>query len=375
MSVIIKAFPTAFFVNPNVKDIRKQKIHWDLNIDSDNLQLIKIATNIKLEQINYLMENLNIPCKYRLGTYILNNGLNLKWDSYNTHLCAFFTLNNKIPFSARNQGHANYLIKQSEVLMKTFEAMLKKNIRDIKSKEIFYYCYKTQYRAKHQILSQLKEHGIENIIKSSDMEVKFRYNNKNYKFIRHERFSNFYLESEQRISLVNIISGEKNVVTRTMVTNYTNRDELVRILRELGATYLDEEGLNISCELSQMQFLYSKNNSQDSYNLEINRITDENKCVEILRDIDRKYRYNVRKLIYEQIIERMNKNSLQIENKAMENNVVILFINSESGRFKIKLNPDNTIEMEVIGSEDANNLKNYEKVLEQLADVKIEIEE
>ena len=61
MSIVLKAFPMAFLISPNAKQVSSINERPDLSIENKNLQLIKVATNIQLEQVNYLMENLGIP--------------------------------------------------------------------------------------------------------------------------------------------------------------------------------------------------------------------------------------------------------------------------------------------------------------------------
>lgn len=327
MSIVLKAFPMAFLISPNAKQVSSINERPDLSIENKNLQLIKVATNIQLEQVNYLMENLGIPYKYKNDTYILNNGINVHWELYNSRYCAFLSLNNHIPLTSRH-APASYLTKQSEILMRTFEVMLKKNIRDLKSKEIFYYCYQTEYKNKYDILEMLKEHKIENITKSTDMEIRFRYNNKNYKFIRKNKRDPFLIENEQKISLVNIGSGQKNITSRNINTNYTNKDALVKTLREHGATAIEADELNISCEMFGMQLIYSKNSLDEAYNLEINRITDENQCNKLLEDLKDEYGLNIQDLTYHTIMERLKDHNLQLEDERVdEDNSIILTIN------------------------------------------------
>lgn len=327
MSIVLKAFPMAFLISP---DAKQQSVHGerpDFNIENQNLQLIKVATNIQLEQVNYLMENLDIPYKFKNDTYILNNGLCIHWELYNSRYCAFISLNNHIPLSARH-APAAYLTKQSEILMRTFEIMMKKNIRDLKSKEIFYYCYKTEYKNRFEVLDVLKEHNIENITKVTDTEIRFRYSNKNYKFIRKSKREPFLIETEQRISLVNIIAGQQNITSRTIVTNYTNKDALIKTLSEHGATAIESDELNVSCEMFGMQLIYSKNSSSEAYNLEINRISDEEKCNEMLNDLKDEYALNIQDLTYRTIMSRLQQYNLQLEDERVdEDNSIVLTIN------------------------------------------------
>ena len=107
----------AFLISPNAQLENHINERPDLDIENKNLQLIKVATNIQLEQVNYLMENLGIPYKYKNDTYILSNGINVHWELYNSRYCAFLSLNNHIPLMSKH-APAAYLTKQSEILMR-----------------------------------------------------------------------------------------------------------------------------------------------------------------------------------------------------------------------------------------------------------------
>ena len=183
MSLVLKAFPMAFLISPDAKEkITKDKL--DLKIERESLKLVKVATSLKLEEINFIMEHLGIPYKYANDNYSFDNGLNLYWNMYNGHYCAYLTLTNADYLTAKNVDPASYLVKQGEELFKTFDVILKKNVRNVNSNEFFYYCYKTPYKHKEDVLNLLAAHKIENITRNSELEIRFRYNNKNYRYIR-----------------------------------------------------------------------------------------------------------------------------------------------------------------------------------------------
>lgn len=323
MSIVLKAFPLGFLINHDTPQGVDEG--YDLRFEKENLCQIKVATNLKLEDVNYLMENLSIPYKYKNDKYFLSNGLCVQWTSYQGHYCVFLTpyaggLFRKLPFNFN-------FTKQSELLFKNFEVMLKRNIRDVNSKEIFYYCYKTQFKTRYDILEELKKNKIENITRNTENEIRFRYHNKNYKFKRDDRKLPFYIESEQKISLVNIVAGGKHITARSIKTNYINKDVLVKTLEEHGARGLQADKMNVFCELNGMQFWYSKNNEQSSYNLEIDKIVNEDDCTKLLKDLDSEYGLNIQDLTYRKILERIRSQNMRLENEHVdEDNSIVLTI-------------------------------------------------
>lgn len=328
MSLILKAFPMAFLINPEANS-KLSNDKFELSVEGDSLNLVKVATNLKLEEINFLMENVHIPpYTYTKGCFIFENGIKLKWDMYNGYYCAFLYNNNPKYLIAKNINPGAYLVKKGEELLKTFEVMLKKNIRNVYSKEIFYYCYKTPYRLKEDILDLLRKNRIENILRNDELEVRFRFNNKNYKYMRKNKRDYFLLESEQKISLLNIVSGQRQTTSRTLKTNYTDRASLVKTLREYGAVRVDSDEYNVTCDMFGMKLYYSKNFQGGSYNLEISRITDEDKCTKMLEDLDDEYKSNIQELTYKQIMERIKNQNLSVESEQIcDDNSIVLTIN------------------------------------------------
>lgn len=326
MSLVLKAFPMAFLIDPD-SDKKIADDRLELSIERESLNLIKVSTNLEAKDVNYVMDNIGIPYKYSDGNYFFENGLQLSWNVYNGHYCACISLKNSDYFIAKNINPALHLVKEGENLCKIFDVILKKNVRDIDSKEVFYYCYKTPLKSKKDVLELLEKNKIENISKNSELEIRFRFNNKNYKYIRANKQDCFHLESEQNISLVNIIKGKKPMFSRTLKTNFTDREVLIKTLEEYGAEEIDFDGYNVSCDLLGMRLLYSKNYSKGSYDLEINKITDENECSKILEDLSDEYGSNVQEMTYKKIIERIKSQNFHISSEEIEDdNSIILTI-------------------------------------------------
>ncbi len=322
MSIVLKAFPLGFLIDSNSE---QKSDSYDLTFEREKLHMIKVATNLKPENVSFLMENLDIPYSFRNNKYYLNNGLCVEWKSYQGHYCAFLTQSDG---KVLKKSPAEYdFTNQAEFLFKNFDVILRRNTRDVSSKEIFYYCYKTQYNSRSEILEVLKQQQIENISRCTENEIRFRYNNKNYKFKRDNSEEPFYLESEQRIPLVDIIAGRNSETTRNVRTNLTYRDVLLKTLEEHGAKSLNSDKYNIYCELSGMYFWYSKNNEQDAYNLEISKITDEDECSQLLEDLESEYGLNIQELTYRKILERIKDKNMRLEGEYVEDdNSIVLTI-------------------------------------------------
>ena len=323
MSLILKAFPLGFLINHDLSE--EENVSRDLRFERENLCLIKIATNLRLEDVNYLMENLGIPYKYKNDNYFLNNGLCVHWESYQGHYSVFISVNEKTLFE-KTKRYVD-LIKQGELLFKNFDIMLKRNTRDVNSKEIFYYCYKTNFKTRLDVLEALKKHQMENILSNTENEIRFKYNNKNYKFKRNNKKEMFYIELEQKISLVNIGSGKKSLIVKNLKTNYTNMDALLKTLTERGAFSVHSDKYNIYCEMSGMQFLFSRNNTRGQYFLSVDRVSDEELCTNILKELDEEYGLNIQDIVYKKIMERIKDKNMRIESEEVQDdNSIVLTI-------------------------------------------------
>ena len=324
MSLVLKAFPLGFLINHDLSE--KENISRDLRFERENLCLIKVATNLRLEDVNYLMENLGIPYKYKNDNFFLNNGLCIHWESYQGHYSVFVSASEKRTLFGKIKSNVD-LTKQGELLFKRFDVLLKRNTRDVNSKEVFYYCYKTNFKTRYDILESLKKNHIENITRSSENEVRFKYNNKNYKFKRDNKKDNFYIETEQKISLVNISMGKKSLLSKNIKTNYTNMDALVRTLDEHGVNAMQTDKYNIYCEILGMQFMFSRNNAESTYYLEIDRVADEEACTALLEELEAEYGLNIQDIVYKKIMERIKDKNMRIENEEVgDDNSIILTI-------------------------------------------------
>lgn len=326
MSIVLKAFPMGFLISPNAgKKVSSKK--YDLSLERDNLKVVKVATNFTPGQISPLMANLDACSRVDENTYLMDNGLNIRWELYNDHYCAVLSMNNSDSIFEKTADSAKLLVKYSETLFNTFDVILKKNSRDIGSEEVFYYCYQTAYKMKDEVLELLQNNNIENISKQTETEIRFRVNNKNYKYIRKNKQQNFYLESEQKIPLVNILVGQRPITSKTQKTNYTCKETLIKTLTEHGAKNVVSDEYNIICEMFGMKMHYSKDFSQDAYNLEITQITNPSKCEQMLDDLEEEYGLNIQDMTYRKILERIKDQNMRLESEYVDDdNSIVLTI-------------------------------------------------
>lgn len=321
MSIVLKAFPLGFLVNGEQGADENY-----FEFERKNLQMIKVATNMKLEDVNYIMEHLGMPCKYKNDVYTLNNGITLHWGAYDGYYCAFIMANDKKQLFKRTMTD-NEFTKQAELLFKNFDVILRRNTRDVGSKEVFYYCYRTPFSARYEVLHELKKYKIENITKNTENEIFFRYDNKDYKFKRNDKKETFYIEFEQKISLVNIKLGGKFVTNVNKKTNYLDKDTLIKTLTEHEAVNLQADDFNVSCEIYGMRMLFSKDYAQGPYNLQISQVTDEAKCNQLLKDLEDEYNLNIQDITYHRIMEQIKNQNLTLESEEVDDdNSIILTI-------------------------------------------------
>ena len=327
MSIVLKAFPMGFLISPDAKNNKISPKKYDLSLEKDNLKLVKVATNLTPAQIPYLMANLDECTQIDANTYQMDNGLNIHWELYNGHYCAVLSMGESENIFNKITDKAQMLVRYSETLFNTFDVILKKNTRDVGSEEIFYYCYNTAYKTKGEVLELLKNNNIENISKQTETEIRFRVNNKNYKYIRPNKQQNFYLESEQKIPLVNIVSGQKPITSKAQKTNYTYKETLIKTLDEHGATNIISDEFNVTCEMFGMKLHYSKDFASDAYNLEIMQITDQSECEKLLKDLDEEYGLNIQDLTYRKILERIKDKNMRLESEEVgDDNSIVLTI-------------------------------------------------
>lgn len=232
MSITLTAFPTAFLVSPDtakkitlaqIADKIKNKKLKSLITNYSSLRNIRILTNLRISETPRLMAAFDEVKRVGEFEYTFKNGLNVEWKYIDGYCCAILSAENT----------AKIVPKYGEELFKNLDKIKNVNVRDINSEEYFYYNYITEYTDADQIITELKMREAENIVKTSEKEIKAAYNKQNIRYYQDYYTNRFILETEQKISLVNIGMDDSNLAMVEIKTNITH-EEIKSLLNNFG---------------------------------------------------------------------------------------------------------------------------------------------
>lgn len=232
MSITLTAFPTAFLVSPDtakkitlaqIADKIKNKKLKSLITNYSSLRNIRILTNLRISETPRLMAAFDEVKRVGEFEYTFKNGLNVEWKYIDGYCCAILSAENT----------AKIVPKYGEELFKNLDKIKNVNVRDINSEEYFYYNYITEYTGADQIITELKMREAENIVKTSEKEIKATYNKQNIRYYQDYYTNRFILETEQKISLVNIGMDDSNLAMVEIKTNITP-EEIKSLLNNFG---------------------------------------------------------------------------------------------------------------------------------------------
>ena len=232
MSITLTAFPTAFLVSPDtakkitlaqIADKIKNKKLKSLITNYSSLRNIRILTNLRISETPRLMAAFDEVKRVGEFEYTFKNGLNVEWKYIDGYCCAILSAENT----------AKIVPKYGEELFKNLDKIKNVNVRDINSEEYFYYNYITEYTDADQIITELKMREAENIVKTSEKEIKAAYNKQNIRYYQDYYTNRFILETEQKISLVNIGMDDSNLAMVEIKTNITP-EEIKSLLNNFG---------------------------------------------------------------------------------------------------------------------------------------------
>ena len=232
MSITLTAFPTAFLVSPDtakkitlaqIADKIKNKKLKSLITNYSSLRNIRILTNLRTSETPRLMAAFDEVKRVGEFEYTFKNGLNVEWKYIDGYCCAILSAENT----------AKIVPKYGEELFKNLDKIKNVNVRDINSEEYFYYNYITEYTDADQIITELKMREAENIVKTSEKEIKAAYNKQNIRYYQDYYTNRFILETEQKISLVNIGMDDSNLAMVEIKTNITH-EEIKSLLNNFG---------------------------------------------------------------------------------------------------------------------------------------------
>lgn len=258
MSIKLTAFPTAFLVSPeSTKKISlsqvfskiKDKGIKKLVSNFSALKSVRVVTNLRMGEIPRLMSIFEEDI-IRTGdySYKLKNGLNIEWKYQNEHCCAILS----------GKPSCKIVPKYGEAFFNELDRVKDCNIRDINSEELFYYNYETDYTDAEQIIKELTENGV-TYIKQTPTEIRAKHNNQNIRYYQ-DKNGKFILETEQKVSLVNIGIDNSMISNVEIRTNITE-NELKELLKNFGYEY-NELNSETPLKMSSNKIIWSLENGQ-----------------------------------------------------------------------------------------------------------------
>lgn len=235
------AYPMAFLINPEEAKNEKLRRASDDKIVNEavankNLKFIRVLTNIESEELDSLMAPI-LSTKLDKHLYILPSGLKIEWQFKGKYAAAFL------------QGISDSALLQSEGenFFQELDGIAGRNVRLVESNEYFYYNYETSYQNIKDIYKNLKQEGASNIYLTAENEIVAQSNGQNVRYYKSENLSDFFLEVEQKVTILNIgMSGgyQGANVTYGRLTNLkiqTNirPEELRQLLRKTNYLYYE----------------------------------------------------------------------------------------------------------------------------------------
>ena len=195
MSITLMAYPTAFLISPDKANDEKLQIfksQKNTPIAAEKLHSVRVFTNLSIEQTQDLMRAVNAQKLYE-KIWQLNHNLKIEWIDEGNFATAILS----------GCESAEELQRYGESFFQNADKIFGYNVREIRSKETFYYEYETEYTDVRDIKPVLKKQGAKEISVSDDetsLSAKLQGDNIKY----YKRDGKFFLEVEKRISIVNI---------------------------------------------------------------------------------------------------------------------------------------------------------------------------
>ncbi len=242
MSITLMAYPMAFLINPEEAKAEKiKKASDEQPVNNSNaeqkLKYIKVLTNIKYDELSYLMNR--VDCiELGANTFKLDSGININ-----------FVVRGKYLYVELSGGLDNDdLQAKGEAFFKDLDSIAQRNVRLIDSHEYFYYIYETFYTKLSEIYSVLKNEGATQIFSTSDNEVVAIMNGQNLKYFKPQSSSEFLLEVEQKVTILNIgLNGDcegTNVtygLTNLKIQTNIKKEELKTLLKAAKYLYYEAD--------------------------------------------------------------------------------------------------------------------------------------
>lgn len=242
MSITLMAYPMAFLINP--EEAKSEKLHeaepdriLNKSTADNNLRLIKVLTNIKYDELDAIMRYVECT-QLNSETYSMPSGLNVQWVTKGKYYIAEL-------YGAED---SDSLQTFGEEFFANLDGIARRNVRLIDSNEYFYYVYDTKYKKITDIYANLKQEGAEQIFSTAENEVVANLNGQNIKYYKPENESNFLLEVEQKVTILNIgLSGDyegANVtygLTNLRIKTNIKKGELKKYLKAANYLFYDAD--------------------------------------------------------------------------------------------------------------------------------------
>ena len=235
MSITLMAYPMAFLIAPEKapkEHLREKKGSCNNNskLAMKNLKFIRVLSNITFNEFRIIVSRLDVKPLHDNCLYEINTGLEIEP----------LVEGKFVTFKLSGTANAHSLQTSSENFFKELDAITGRNVRLLGGQEIFYYNYTTDYQKASDIYKNLKDGNASQIFTTENDEIVANLNNQSVKYYKNE-FSPFYfLEVEQKISIMNIgmddASGQYATYGLTNLKIQTNIKvaELKKLLLKAG---------------------------------------------------------------------------------------------------------------------------------------------
>lgn len=238
------AYPMAFLIAPEKapKEHLREKTETNkrnINPAMKNLKFIRVLTNITFNEFGLLATRLDLKQLNPICLYEVNTGLEIEP----------IVEGKFVTFKLSGTANPKDLQTNSENFFKELDTITGRNVRLLGSQEIFYYNYSTDYQKASDIYKILKNENAEQIFTTENDEIVATINNQSIKYYKNEQNPFYFLEVEQKISIMNIGLDETNSgqyanygLTNLKIQTNIKTSELKDFLLKTGYTFYPANG-------------------------------------------------------------------------------------------------------------------------------------
>ena len=244
MSITLMAYPMAFLIAPEKAPKEHLREKKDSNKNNaiqamKNLKFIRVLSNITFNELRILVPRLDVKQLNAGCLYEINTGLQIEP----------IVEGKFVTFKLSGTANSQSLQTASESLFKELDAITGRNVRLLGSHEIFYYNYTTDYKKASDIYKSLKDGNASQIFTTENGEIVATLDNQSVKYYQNEFDPFYFLEVEQKISIMNIgvdeaSSGQYATYGLTNLKIQTNvkYPELKKLLQKAGYHFYAANG-------------------------------------------------------------------------------------------------------------------------------------